>query len=165
MSLHIESLVQVNDDAWLSWFTEDEWSQFCEQTCRKIFEHLQFLHDIELSIVLTNDIEIHDLNLRFRGKDKPTNVLSFPQMTPEDLNHITSISSPIMLGDIVMGFETVMGETERNSKIFLHHFIHLLTHSVLHLLGYDHEDDDDAETMESLEIAILKTFDIKNPYQ
>ena len=105
-----------------------------------------------VSILLTNDTRIQDLNRNFRNKDKPTNVLSFP--SEED----------IFLGDIAISFNTLVKEAEEQDKEFYHHFIHMLIHGVLHLLGYDHETDDEAEEMETLEIKILEDMGIKNPY-
>lgn len=105
----------------------------------------------ELSVVFTSDIHVQILNHEYRGKDKPTNVLSFPQDMP-------------MLGDIVLAYETIERESVEQKKSFEDHLTHLLVHGALHLLGYDHEDDKEAEEMEALEIEILAGLDIKNPY-
>lgn len=165
MTANLDIVVQVNDDQWLAWHTEDEWSLFAENICRRIFDHLNFQHDTEVSIVLTNNAEIQILNKNYRGFDKPTNVLSFPIMNSDDLRKITTRDYPILLGDVIIAFETVVRETETESKTFMHHVSHLLVHGVLHLLGYDHENDSDAEVMETLEIEILDMVGIKNPYQ
>lgn len=108
--------------------------------------------DQSFSILLTNDDHLQQLNRDFRGKDKPTNVLSFPSVDEE------------YLGDIAIAYETLAREAEAQEKTFHHHLTHILIHGVLHLQGYDHETDAEAEEMESLEIKILADMGIKNPY-
>lgn len=114
----------------------------------------------ELSIVFTDDANIRTLNAGWRGKDKPTNVLSFPAFP------VTrgSRDLPPMLGDIVLAFETVAKEASLEEKPFEHHLSHLLVHGMLHLLGYDHESDDEAEEMEELERRALARLAIGDPY-
>ena len=119
---------------------------------------------IELSLVLTDDEEVQTLNRDYRNKDKPTNVLSFPQIDweePED-----DLALPFCnLGDVIMAFETIEREAKEQDKTIENHFLHLLVHGILHLLGYDHIEDDEAEEMEALEIKILGDWGIKNPYE
>jgi probable rRNA maturation factor len=112
----------------------------------------------EVSIVLADDTFIRDLNKNWRGKDKPTNVLSFPQ--DADPGH-----GPVTLGDIIMAYETIAQEATAQNKTFADHALHLAIHGLLHLLGYDHENDRQAEDMEALEILILGRLGIKNPYE
>lgn len=115
--------------------------------------------DSELSLVFTDDAAIKELNNDWRDKDKPTNVLSFPAFP------IKPGQAPgPMLGDIVIARETVVREAEDEEKSFDHHLTHLIVHGVLHLLGYDHETDDEAEAMEQLERKILARLAIPNPY-
>ncbi|MCT8268859.1 rRNA maturation RNase YbeY [Afifella sp. JA880] len=111
------------------------------------------LEPVELSIVLTDDATIARLNRDWRGKDKPTNVLSYPQ-PPGPL-----------LGDIVFAFETIEREAEEQKKAFLDHFAHLLVHGCLHLLGHDHQIDSEAEEMETLEKDALARLGIADPYR
>ena len=112
----------------------------------------------ELGIRLTNDDEIKILNARWRGKNQVTNVLSFP-------SHDKIIEGQrLLLGDIVLASEIIMVEALRDSKPLLDHFRHLVLHGVLHLLGYDHEDNQEAKKMELLEVRILADFGIKSPY-
>ncbi|MCF4097000.1 rRNA maturation RNase YbeY [Maritalea mediterranea] len=111
----------------------------------------------ELSLLLTNDEEQQKLNESWRAKDKSTNVLSFPQIEPDE-----AIEG--MLGDISFAYETVYAEAEAEQKPFDHHFAHLLVHGFLHILGYDHLTDDDAEHMEAAERKILARLDIADPY-
>jgi probable rRNA maturation factor len=106
----------------------------------------------ELSIVFTDDAGIRRLNKEFRGQDKATNVLSFPQR------------SAALLGDVVLAAETVRGEAALAGKPLKDHMAHLIIHGFLHLLGYGHEEDRQAETMEALERAALKRMGIADPY-
>lgn len=135
----------------------------------KTLDHLHFfkhLHTTEISINLCNDAEIQELNSSFRGKNKPTNVLSFPAFEIKDRNWkaaLKNCKSPY-LGDIAVAYETLVQEAIQQNKTFKDHYTHLLIHSVLHLLGYDHEISTDAEIMEALEIEILNQLGIKNPY-
>lgn len=120
---------------------------------RTTLGHIDYTHPCEVSIVLTNDEHIRTLNRDYRGKDKATNVLSFPQDEPE------------MLGDIIIALETIQREANEQNKSFDNHFTHMLVHGCLHLMGFDHITDDEAEEMETLEVQILKQLNIKNPYE
>nr|WP_295461559.1 rRNA maturation RNase YbeY [Mesorhizobium sp.] len=113
----------------------------------------------ELSVLFTDDAQIRALNAQWRDKDKATNVLSFPAFPVAPGNEL-----PPMLGDIVLAAETVRAESVLESKSFDHHLTHLVVHGLLHLLGYDHETDDDAEEMEALERRILARLAIADPY-
>jgi len=109
----------------------------------------------ELAIVLTNDSAIRLLNRQWRGIDAPTNVLSFPAGNPGG-SHI---------GDIALAYETIAREARMEGKPFAHHLAHLAVHGFLHLLGYDHQNDQDAGTMERLERGILRRLAIPDPYR
>lgn len=117
----------------------------------------------EISILLTNDKEIQKLNNQWRGKDKATNVLSFPQLS--DLEEIPKNAFPLHLGDIVFSYETILDEAKAQDKQFKNHFLHLLIHGILHLLGYDHTTPDDAKIMETLEVSYLSRFGLSSPYE
>ena len=108
---------------------------------------------MEVSVVLSNDTEVQNLNKTFRHKDTPTNVLSFDSEIEDEL------------GDIILAYETVMREARETDIPFLDHTLHLIIHGFLHLLGYDHEEESNAEKMEDMEIKILKSLNIKNPYE
>jgi probable rRNA maturation factor len=110
--------------------------------------------EIEVSILLTNDADIHALNREYRGKDKPTNVLSFPQ--EEDFASIKDIDNCVLLGDVVFSIETIKREVKEQGISFDQHLAHLFVHGILHLLGYRHDTDAEADIMESLEVSILK---------
>jgi probable rRNA maturation factor len=110
----------------------------------------------ELSILFTDDAGIRSLNARYRGQDKATNVLSFPQAA--------SPHGPRLMGDIILAWETVSAEAALAAKPLKAHMAHLVIHGFLHLLGYDHEGDEEAETMETLERAALERMGIADPY-
>jgi probable rRNA maturation factor len=118
--------------------------------------------DAELAVMLTDDSGIRTLNNNWRGIDKPTNVLSFPS-TPSPVCH-DAPAAPRMLGDIAIAYETMRREAAEDGKPFDHHLSHLAVHGFLHLVGYDHENDADAEAMESLETKILVQLGIPDPY-
>ena len=113
----------------------------------------------ELGIVFSDDPGIRRLNAEWRGRDKPTNVLSFPAFPVRRGGPL-----PPMLGDIVLAFETVEREARDEGKPFEAHLSHLVVHGFLHLLGYDHEGDDEAEEMEGAERRILARLAIPDPY-
>jgi probable rRNA maturation factor len=113
----------------------------------------------EVASVLTDDSGIRMLNRDWRGIDKPTNVLSFPAATSPGRGTV-----PRMLGDIAIAYETVRREADDEHKPFDHHLSHLAVHGFLHLVGYDHENDADAERMEGLERTILKSLGVPDPY-
>lgn len=115
--------------------------------------------ETELSILFTDDAAIRKLNAEWRGKDKPTNVLSFPAFPPDKDG-----PPPPMLGDIALAEETVRREALDEGKPFESHLSHLLVHGLLHLLGYDHETEAEAQEMEALERQILARLAISDPY-
>ena len=110
-----------------------------------------------ISISFSGDKKVMELNNCFRKKKSATNVLSFPS------NH--KFNNKLFLGDIIFSIETIIKEAKRDNKSLQNHLTHLFIHAVLHLLGYDHESHAQAERMENLEIAILKTLNINNPYE
>jgi probable rRNA maturation factor len=118
--------------------------------------------DAELAVMLTDDSGIRTLNANWRGIDKPTNVLSFPALQPAGGHEPDD--APRMLGDIAIAYETTRREAYEEQKPFSHHLSHLAVHGFLHLVGYDHEKDDEAEVMESLERDILAGLGIPDPY-
>ena len=115
----------------------------------------------EASLVLADDAFVHALNRDYRGQDKPTNVLSFANL---DGDPGPQAGVPTLLGDIVIALETTKSEAELAEKPLSDHFCHLIVHGMLHLLGYDHQTDAQAERMERMEIRILQGMGIANPY-
>lgn len=112
----------------------------------------------EMSVTLTDDARIRVLNRDWRDKDKPTNVLSFPAAD------LPPGAAPQPLGDIIVALETVLKEAEAENKRPADHLVHLVVHGTLHLMGFDHEDDDEAEEMEAMERRILAGLGIDDPY-
>ena len=117
----------------------------------------QFQEESEVTIRLVDDAESHELNLTYRGKDKPTNVLSFPFEAPP------GIEMPL-LGDLIICRQVVEQEAKEQQKPLEAHWAHMVVHGSLHLLGYDHIEDDEAEEMESLETEIMLALGYEDPY-
>ena len=118
---------------------------------------------LNFSILLTNDAEIQEINLKYRNIYKPTNVLSFKCMIDER-SYFKNTEKEIHLGEIIISMERIFIESKINNVLFKDHFIHIFLHAILHILGYDHEKDSERKKMENIEISILKNLRIKNPY-
>ncbi len=119
----------------------------------------------EVSLLLTDDTEIRALNASYRARDRATNVLSFPGLDLTDGQTGESPPpGPAVLGDVVISFERLTEEADQQRKDLTDHFAHLLVHGTLHLLGYDHRHDAEAQAMEGLEASILKTLGFSAPY-
>ena len=144
-----------------------EWEALIQPAILEALHQAQWTNPAEINILLTDDAKIQELNKNYRDVDKPTNVLSFPSLEPEEISNLKrkeKSSQPIILGDVALAFETIRQESLKQEVPFDHHLIHLAVHGVLHLLGFDHERDEDATVMESLEIKILSALTIPNPY-
>jgi probable rRNA maturation factor len=120
---------------------------------------------VEISITLTGDEEVRALNAKWRGKDKPTNVLSFPMADERDLVEANVFGTELLLGDIVLARGVCEAEAADKGVSAAHHATHLMVHGTLHLLGYDHHEDGEASDMESREVRALKRLGISNPYE
>jgi len=116
---------------------------------------------IEIGILLATDHALRQLNRDYRGIDKPTNVLSFPAFSPDD---VQISDAPILLGDVAVAYGVSNKEARASGISMAAHLSHLVAHGALHLLGYDHQSDHDALKMEELEIKILADLGITNPY-
>lgn len=119
---------------------------------------------VELSVRLTGDEQVRALNAQWRGKDKATNVLSFPQMEPAELARLGGAGPELMLGDLVLARGVCAREADEKAIPLETHAAHLVVHGTLHLLGYDHQDDDSAEEMEAREVRALDRLGIADPY-
>ena len=120
---------------------------------------------VELGIRLTGDEEVRALNAEWRGKDKPTNVLSFPMAEADELDDDADDGPELMLGDIVLARGVCAAEAADKAISIEAHASHLLVHGTLHLLGYDHHDDDAAADMEAREVRALARLGIADPYE
>lgn len=158
--------VIISDQRWTDTTDEDDWPSIAEKAIQASLDTLNWEKPVELSLTLTNDAHIQELNRAYRHKNAPTNSLSFPLFenfeffSPKKRNN-----EPLLLGDILLSFDTIKKEAEEQKKEFLHHATHLIIHGFLHLLGYDHQIEEEAKKMESLEINILHELTIGNPYQ
>lgn len=143
------------------WPPAEELELVCEEAVKTATDiaRLAMAKDSELSLLFTGDEAIRAINREWRGKDAATNVLSFPgtDVAPGE-------PGGVILGDIVIAFETVTSEAELEGKPFRHHLTHLIVHGFLHLFGYDHMNDDEARIMEGLETRILQGLAIPDPY-
>ena len=133
---------------------------------KKVIETtLRFINvdqNCEIGIACVDNSESHKLNLEYRQKDKPTNVLSFPSDVPEE---VLAMLDALPIGDLVICIPVVLQEAIDQNKTPIEHFTHMLVHGTLHLMGYDHEtSDEEAEEMEALEIEILAKLGFENPY-
>ena len=113
--------------------------------------------EVEMTVRIVDEAESHELNLTYRGKDRPTNVLSFPFECPDE------VALPL-LGDLVICRQVVEREAVEQEKLLMAHWAHMVVHGSLHLLGYDHIEDDEAEEMESLETQIMQGLGFDDPY-
>ncbi len=158
--------VTVQDAAWNAEIPDIE--TFTEIALGKLQNHPEFsdvlmsLSNSEVSITLSDDEFVKKLNSEYRGKKKPTNVLSFPLTDADDFTADTGL---VCFGDIIMAYETVKKESQEQKKNFRDHYAHLLIHGFLHLLHYDHEEEEEAEDMERIEAEILQALNIENPYE
>ncbi len=141
-----------------AWGEESFWRGIADKAFAQSLAHMgtSVREGAEISLLLCNDARMRLLNRDWRRQDKPTNVLSFPVPGP--------LASAFVLGDIAVSHETALREAKEEGKIFVDHVTHLLVHGFLHLLGYDHENDADAERMESLESQILAGMNVADPY-
>ena len=136
------------------WSKLDGFAGRCEAVVRFALGELVTPREGVAAVLLTDDVTVQDLNARFRGRDRPTNVLSFPAPEAEGYP-----------GDVALAFETCASEAMRDDKTLSDHAVHLVLHGVLHLNGLDHMEEDAAEAMEALERAALASIGIADPYR
>lgn len=158
------------------WQTEKNIENFVEKTCRTLIPLTELKKiltkdfELEVTVLLVSDLQIKKINHEFRNKNKPTDVLSFPSLDENLIRKIgikkaVAVTKYLHLGDIIIAYETTKKESLAQKKKFRDHLTHLILHSILHLIGHDHEDEKMANTMENIEIRILKKLGIANPYQ
>ena len=149
------------------WPSPPDWEDLAEHAASALAGVAPELANPRLaaSLLFADDAEVHALNREWRGKDKPTNVLSFPMLEREDLLALAPAGPPELLGDIALALETCAREAADKGISLEHHAVHLIVHGLLHLAGYDHETSpEDARAMEQLEIKALAQLGIADPY-
>jgi len=152
------------------WDSSRSWEQLARTAAQaaiaeSAFPQLADERPVELSVTLTGDEQVRALNAQWRGKDKPTNVLSFPMADERDLKRANLAEAELLLGDIILARGVCAAEAAEKGVSVEDHAVHLLVHGTLHLLGYDHHDERDAEDMEAREVRALARLGIANPYE
>ena len=164
-------MLEVAIEADEEWDSSRSWDELVRNSAEAAFAESAFPQlttierSIEISVRLTGDEQVRALNAKWRGKDKPTNVLSFPMAEPGELQDAKIAGPELLLGDIILARGVCEVEAAEKGVRFEHHAAHLLVHGTLHLLGYDHHDEDEAADMESREIRALGRLGIANPYE
>ena len=158
-------------DADSEWDSSNNWAALARSAAAAAIAESAFPQlgqgerSVELSVRLTSDDEVHALNSEWRGKDQPTNVLSFPMVDEEELAEASGPGPELMLGDIVLARGVCEAEATAKGVAIESHATHLMVHGTLHLLGYDHMDDDQAADMEGREVRALARLGIDDPYR
>ena len=137
-----------------------------QQAAQVTAAHLpkKYAFPFSATVLLAGDAKIRQLNHDFRGIDKPTNVLSFPQFSPSELPKLGKQKMAVELGDIALAYQYTTKESKQNNKLIINHVTHLVVHGLLHLFSYDHCHDQEAAVMEKLEIKIMKALGLPDPY-
>jgi probable rRNA maturation factor len=157
-------------DADPEWDSSIDWASLARSAATSAIAESAFpqlsaaARSVELSIRLAGNDEVHELNLQWRDKDKPTNVLSFPMAEADEIDAAMAPGPELMLGDIILAHGVCADEAADKAIPIEHHAAHLMVHGTLHLLGYDHMDDDSATDMEAREARALARIGIADPY-
>ncbi len=156
--------IEHDDDRWNKTIPDN--FDIVGKTVEEVFKS-HCINRAEVSILLADNYRVQELNAKYRQKNQPTNVLSFPSkaITVETMEAVLAEEEVPMIGDIIVAFETMKKEAEEFDIPLENHLRHLIVHSVLHLLGYDHEEDEEADLMEEVEVEILKTLGVPDPYE
>ena len=165
-------MIQIELSRENPWPAATDWTALATGAARAAIErtpHGELLTTpalVEISVRLATDDEVRTLNRQYRGKDKPTNVLSFPMVQPDliDVTDENSDDGELLLGDIVLAHGVCVAEAAERGVSLDEHVTHLIVHGVLHLLGYDHGDDEAAEAMEQVERDALAALGLADPY-
>ena len=163
----LEIALEADDE----WDSSRSWEQLVRNAAEAAIAESAFPElasserPVELSVRLTGDEEVRSLNAQWRGKDKPTNVLSFPLLDHGDLRDANVAGPELLLGDIIVARGVCVSEAAEKGLSVEDHAAHLLVHGTLHLLGYDHHDDGEAEDMEAREVRALARLGISDPYE
>ena len=165
-------ILEVDVEAGEEWDSSTDWARLAESAAHAAIAESPYPalgqgpRTVEISVRLADDQEVRALNAQWRGKDRPTNVLSFPLAEPADLHGFDDVADgpELMLGDIVLARGVCVAEAADKALLLETHAAHLLVHGTLHLLGFDHGDDGTAEDMEAREVRALARLGIGNPY-
>jgi probable rRNA maturation factor len=158
-------------DADAEWDSSSDWANLARSAASAAIAESAFPQlgqgdrTVELSVRLTSDDEVHALNAEWRGKDKPTNVLSFPMADVKELSETATPGPELMLGDIILARGVCASEAADKAIPLESHAAHLMVHGTLHLLGYDHIDEASAADMEAREVRALARMGIADPYE
>lgn len=167
LALWLTRVIELDIAIEAPWPSPPDWEALTERAAAALARVAPELANprLSVSVLFADDAEVHALNHEWRGKDKPTNVLSFPMLERDDLLELSTAGPPEMLGDIALALETCTREAADKGLSLEHHAAHLIVHGLLHLAGHDHEiSPQDARTMEELEIKALALLGIADPY-
>ncbi len=164
-------MLEIDIDADEEWDSSGSWDELVRRAAEAAIAESAFPQlvtgdrPVELSVRLTGDNQVRELNAEWRGKDRPTNVLSFPLAETRDLQDANVAGLELLLGDIVLAHGVCKAEAAEKRLTVEQHATHLIVHGTLHLLGYDHLADDQAADMEAREVRALDRLGIGNPYE
>jgi probable rRNA maturation factor len=164
-------MLEIALDADEEWDSSRSWDKLARQAAEAAIAESSYPElataerRVEISVTLTGDDQVCALNAKWRGKDKPTNVLSFPMADERDFSTARVAELELLLGDIIIARGVCETEATEKGVTLEHHAAHLMVHGTLHLLGYDHHGDEQAEDMEAREIRALERLGIANPYE
>ena len=164
-------MLEVAIEADEEWDSSSSWEQLVRRAAEAAISESAFpqlatgARPVELSVRLSGDDDVRKLNAQWRGKDKATNVLSFPMAESDDLTSAKLADAELLLGDIILARGVCEAEAADKGVSVEDHATHLVVHGTLHLLGYDHHDDDQAADMEAREVRALGRLGIANPYE
>jgi probable rRNA maturation factor len=164
-------MLEIDIESDEEWDSSTDWSSLVRRAAESAVAESAFpqlgasARPVELFVRLTGDDEVRALNAEWRGKDKPTNVLSFPLTEPDELENASGDGPELMLGDIVLARGVCEREAAEKSVPVESHATHLIVHGTLHLLGYDHHNDEEAADMEGREVRALARLGIADPYE
>ena len=164
-------MIEIALDADEEWDSSRSWERLARRAAEAAIAESAFPdltetdRPVELSVTLTSDEHVRELNAKWRNKDKATNVLSFPMADELDLGRANVSAMELLLGDIVLAHGVCEAEAAEQGVSLEQHATHLMVHGTLHLLGYDHHDDSEAADMEVREVRALKRLGISNPYE